>query len=238
MQRSTLTAIAAAAFVVGAAGVQSAQASSTTIRSTPVLLANEHGIPGATAIPNDPQLANRVINVVSVNIPTGHDWLISEVRIQLTTGSAYNAAPPGGTEGSPSGPALWSVPAFSPGAYDTFVTSKNLAAAFIAGKLNPDLTSGEPPAEGLTTNNSPLVSVSWGNTIAGEEGTFEVGQFTLSADATGTFFGRTYSTDQTGSPFHVWQGQVVAGVMVPEPTSLAGLVAVGGGLLLRRRRKA
>jgi hypothetical protein len=243
MQRSKFTAIAAAAFLAGAVGVQSAEASSTSIRSVPVLTATENGQTGANAIVDDPSLANRVFNAVTVSVPTGQDWTNSEIRITLTSGTIYNAFnnPDVDTEGDPV-PALFAGAGSRQGAFDSFVNSKpgtngRVRSATLLGTLNPDFTAGGLPVIGLSGAHSTVASVAWGNTVGGEDGTFQVGQFTLSADATGSFFGRTYATDQPGGAFHVFQGAVVGGVMVPEPTSLAGLLAVGGGLLLRRRRR-
>jgi len=241
MHRSKWTAIAAAALLAGGVGVSGARASSTSIRSVPVATANENGTLGATAITNDPTLANRVYNALSVTVPPGSDWTNSEIRITLTQGNVYNAAAPAGTDASPSGPALWSVPAFSPGAYDTFVNSKGLGAATILGTLNADGSAGPPPAVGLgnTTPQATSVSVAWGNTTGGEEGTFQIGQFVLSADAVGSFFGHTYSSDQPNGAFHTFQGNILAGSMgapVPEPTGLTALMLAGAGMLLRRRR--
>ena len=249
MQRSKFTAIAAAAFLAGAVGVQSAQASSTSIRSGPVATANENGAPGALAITDDANLANRIFNSITVSVPTGQDWTNSEIRIALTTGTVYNAAGTAGTQASPNSD-NFTTAGRRQSAYDTFVNSKPalfdpsdptspivLQPATILGKLNPDNTAGEPPAIGLSGQGGTEISVAWGNTVGGEAGTFQIGQFTLSADATGTFFGRTFATDQPGGAFHIFQGNVVGGVLVPEPTSLAALLAVGGGLLLRRRRR-
>ena len=243
MQRSTLSAIAAAALFAGAAGVQSAEASSTFVRSAPVAGTTENGQTGLNAIIDDPQLANRVFNSLNVVVPAGQDWTNSEIRIVLTSGTAYNAVsnPDVDTESEPT-PALFGAAGNRQGAFDTFVNSKAVSnrvrAATVLGKLNPDNTAGPPPALGLSGSNSNVVSVAWGNTTGGEDGTFQIGQFTLSSDAVGQFFGRTFSTDQPGGAFHTFGGPIVAGVMTPEPTGIASLLVVGGGLLLRRRRKA
>jgi hypothetical protein len=247
MQRSKFIAVAAAAFLAGVAGVQSAQASSTSIRSVPVATTTENGVAGAGAVTDDPALANRIFNAVTVSVPTGQDWTNSEIRIQLTTGTIYNAFsnPDVDTEGDPV-PALFAAAGSRQGAFDSFVNSKpgtngRVRSATLLGTLNADGSAGQLPVIGLLGANSTVASVAWGNTVGGEEGTFQVGQFTLSADATGTFLGHTYSTDQPGGAFHTFQGNIVGGVMgniVPEPTGLAGALLLGVGLLRRRRGTA
>jgi hypothetical protein len=246
MQRSKFTAIAAAAFLAGAVGVQSAEATSTSIRSVPVALATENGVSGANAIIDDPALAGRVFNALTVSVPAGSDWTNTDIRIDLTTGTVYNAFsnPDVDTEGDPV-PALFTTPGSRQGAFDTFVNSKpgtngRVRSASVLGKINADGSAGLLPALGLSGSHSNVVGVAYGNLVAAEDGTFQVGQFVLSGDATGTFFGRTYATDDAGLPggFRTFQGNIVGGVMVPEPTSMASLLLVGGGLLLRRRRTA
>jgi hypothetical protein len=244
MQRFKFIAIAAAVFA-GAVGVQSAEATSTSIRSVPVALATENGVSGANAIIDDPALAGRVFNALTVSVPAGADWLNADIRIDLTTGTVYNAFsnPDVDTEADPV-PALFGAPGSRQGAFDTFVNSKpgtngRVRAATLLGKINADGSAGALPALGLSGSHSSVVGAAYGNLVSAEDGTFQIGQFVLSGDATGTFFSRTYATDDAGLPggFRVFQGNIVGGVMVPEPTSLAGLLAVGGGLLLRRRRR-
>jgi hypothetical protein len=215
-----MAAVATAVLFSGALGAHPARASSNFLRGpVPVALSNEHGVPGAVAVANDSNLADKVFYSLLVSVPPGYDWSATEFHLVLTRGSVYNADPlAGGTEASPQ-PVLWSTPAFSPGAYDTFVHSKGLARA--------DLPS---PRVGLSPSTPPgrEISVAWGNFIGGEDGTFQIAQFTLSADAFGTFSGSTYSTDQPNGP------HIFAGIIFPEPSGLACLLLAGLGLLRRQ----
>ena len=240
MQRSIISAVAAAAFWA-ALGAGAARASSTSFRLEPVAVANQHGVPGATAIADDPALANRVLNTLMVSVPAGHDWTNSEIRITLATGTIYNAfSTPSVDAVTDPDPSLWAQPGRRHGAYDSFVNAKpgadgRVRPAVLLGALDPDFSGGPPPAIGLRGSHSTVASVMWGST-APEDGTFQIGQFTLSADATGTYFGRTYATDEPGD-FHVFQGTIVGG-FIPEPSGLAWLLLPGLGLLRRRRLAA
>jgi hypothetical protein len=237
MHRSTITAVTTAILFSGL-GAYWAPASSTFVRFEPVALVNQHGVPGAGAVVDDPALANRVIYTLMVNVPTGADWTNSEIRITLNTGTIYNAFsnPDVDTEGDPV-PALWSAPGSRQGAYDSFVNSKagtngRVRSATLLGTLNADGSAGPLPVVGFSGSHSTVASVAWGNTVGGEDGTFQIGQFTVSADATGSFFGRTYSTDQPGGAFHTFSGNIP----FPEPSGVAGLLLCSFGLLRRRAR--
>lgn len=179
-------------------------------------------------------LNGRVTNLLNVIVPGGFDWNSTSIRMTLTQGAVYNAAPPAGTDSAPS-PPLYTVTGFRNGEFDTFVNSKNTTPATLLGTLNADRTSGPPPATGLTNDGATLVSAVWGNTANGEDGTFPVGRFTLSGDAVGSFFGFSGDSSQPGMlvPF---SGTIANGTFVPEPGSL-GLLAVGGLSLLRRKRR-
>jgi len=234
---SPFAAGSAAALLMGAwAGVASA-APGTSFTSALITDAN--------AVTDDPNLAGRVQNMMVVTIPATADWTNSKIRIQLTTGSIYNATNAVATENAPNAQ-FWTFPGARNGPFDTFVNSKgtgatpdsNPSGATILGSVNPDGSDGPLPASGLSTNGATLVAVSWGDTVAGESGTFSVGRFTLSANATGTFFGQTFDSTSggVGTPFN---GTITAGVMsIPEPTGLA-LGGIGAaGLLGWRRRRA
>lgn len=198
----------------------------------------------ANAVTDDGQLAGRVTNLLRVTVPTGFDWTNSSIRITLTQGSVYNASNAVATESSPNA-AFWSIAGFRNGRYDSFVNSKGTggtpddapASASILGTLNADGSNGPTPALGLTSNNATLVSASWGNTTAGEDGTFAVGRFTLSSNAVGTFFGR--SGDNTGGGLVPFSGTIANGVLtIPEPASLGSVGLLAGAALFRRRRAA
>jgi len=242
ISRSTFLAAGATAAFLGAWAGQASAKPSTSFNSALVTDAN--------AAVDDPNLAGRVQNLMVVTIGATDDWTNSKIRIQLTTGTIYNATNAVATESSPNAQ-FWTFPGARNGPFDTFVNSKgsgatpdaNPAGATILGRVAPDGSdippnSTPPLADGLATNNATLATVSWGNTTGGESGTFSVGRFTLSANATGTFFGQTLdsSSGGVGTPFN---GNIVAGVMtiVPEPSGLA-LAGVGvAGVLGRRRRR-
>ncbi len=186
------------------------------------------------AISDDAALTGRVTTDLRVNVPAGFDWSNAGVEIVLSTGSVYNATNAAATESAPN-MALWSIPSLRNGEFDSFVSSKNFAAATVLGAFSGG-TDQPPPAVGLTTNNASAVRVSWGNTAAGDDGLFTIGRFTLSSNATGTFGGRVFASDAVGTPV-LFSGTVTNGaIAVPEPASLGLLAAVGGAPLVRRRR--
>ena len=228
--------ISVGALALGLFSLSASGAPITSFSSLPVT--------DAGALTDDPNLAGKVENLMTVNVGN-NDWTNSSIRINLTNGFVYNATNAVGTDSSPNA-ALWTLPTLRNGQFDTFVNSKgggatpdaNPLPATILGTLNPDGSAGPPPALGLTTNNATLVSAQWGNTTNGETGTFSVGRFTLSATATGTFFGESF--DSAGGGIGVpFSGVIAGGVMalVPEPTSL-GLFGLAAVALLRRRRTA
>lgn len=190
----------------------------------------------AEAIVDDASLANRVTNDFRVTVPTGFDWSNSAIEIVLSAGGVYNAGNAAATESAPNS-ALWAIPTLRNGQFDSFVTTKNFGSATILGSFQNGADK-PPPAEGLTTADATAIRVSWGDTIGGEDGTFTVGRFTLSANATGTFSGRTFASDNAGVgvPF---SGTIVNGVLaVPEPSTAAvTLLAGASGLLSRRARR-
>src|SRR5688572_7686176 len=138
-----LSALAAAVFW-GMLGTGTARASSTSLRMVPVVASNQHGVPGASAIADDPALTSGIVNTLSVSVPAGHDWTNSQIRIELSTGTIYNAIsnPSVDTEGNPD-PSLWAQPGRRQGAYDSFVNSKpgpdgRVRPAILLGGMPPD----------------------------------------------------------------------------------------------------
>jgi hypothetical protein len=235
MRRNPLDFTAAALVGAGLAlsAFSAAAAPVTSFSTAPVTDVN--------AIGDDPQLAGRVLNLMNVNVG-GNDWTNSSIRIQLASGTVYNATNAVGTVSTPAGiSAFWTTPGFRNGPFDSFVNSKGTGTipgdATVLGGVDP---AGAPTPVGtevgLATANATLVAIQWGNTVATDTGSFSVGRFTLSANATGTFFGQSFDSlsGGVGTPFN---GTIAAGVMtlVPEPTSLGLLGLVAGGLLRRRR---
>src|SRR4051794_28158532 len=173
--------ITAAALTLGLVSLSASAAPITSFSSLPVT--------DAGAITDDPNLAGRVENLMTVSVGN-NDWTNSSIRINLTSGTVYNATNAAGTDSSPNA-ALWGLPSLRNGAFDTFVNSKgsgatpdtNPQAATLLGSVNADGSPGPLPALGLTNNGATLVSVQWGNLVSGETGTFSVGRFTLSATA-------------------------------------------------------
>src|SRR4051812_19186520 len=94
-------------------GLSASAAPITSFNATPVSDSN--------ALTDDPNLANTVQNVMSVNVGN-NDWTNSSIRITLTAGSVYNATNAVGTESNPV-PAFWGTAGFRNGPYDTFVNS-------------------------------------------------------------------------------------------------------------------
>jgi len=90
----------------------------------------------------------------------------------------------------------------------------------------------------LTTPNASALRVSWGDTALGEDGTFTVGRFILSSNATGTFSGRMFASDNPGVPVN-FSGTIVNGALsVPEPAPMTVVVlATMAASTARRRRR-
>ena len=202
----------------------------------------------AGAITDDPTLAGRVQNLLNVTTSDGGaaDWTNSYIRIALTAGSVYNATNAVGTESSPSaGSNFWDTPGFRNGPYDSFVNTKGSGtvpgnADVIGGvDANGNATPGGTQA-GLKNSDvdAKLVSVQWGlPSSKNDTGTFSIARFTLSGDAAGTFFGKSYDTTSNGvgAPF---SGTITGGMMlIPEPAApvLVGTAAAVG--MIRRRRR-
>ena len=238
MHRNRLNLLAAA--VVGAGLTFSASDAS----AAPVTSFTTAPVTEAGAIQDDPALAGRVLNLMNVDVG-GVDWTNSLIRIQLQTGTVYNATNAVGTESTPAGiSAFWGTAGFRNGPFDSFVNSKGTGTipgdAVILGGVD---ALGAPTPVGTeiglknTNPNATLVAIQWGNTVGTDTGTFSVGRFTLSANATGTFFGQSFdaSSGGVGTPF---SGNIVAGQMIiPEPTAL-GLVGLAAAGFMRRRRTA
>jgi len=226
--------------VVGVLAAAPASAAiSTSFSTQPVTDAN--------AITDDPALLGRILNLMNVNAGAG-DWTNSLIRIVLNTGNVYNATNAVGTENAPNGvKAFWTLPGFRNGPFDSFVNSKGDGTfsgpgdALILGGVDPAGNPTPPGTESGLKNTNPnatLVQYQWGDLVGTDSGTFSVGRFTLSADATGTFFGQTFEANGVAPvPF---SGNIVGGVMtVPEPAALGFVgVACASGLVRRRRQAA
>jgi hypothetical protein len=180
------------------------------------------------AITDDPALANFVTNDLLVNVATGSDWTNASLKVILSGGSVYNVAT--GTEGSPN-PTLWSVATLRNTQYDSFVNSKNFGPASILGRVADE---GPGPARGVRFPTDPDISIAWGDTIAGEDGSFSIGRFTLSNNAQGAWSARVL---EAGGGFQDLSGTVVNGqILVPEPATLSVLALMVLGHMGVRRR--
>ena len=237
MQRFTLTAIAAAV-VLGGVTIREAAASSAIVTQLPI---------SADARTDDPNLNNKVTNLLQVaGVPVGFDWVTAEISIRRNpgnTGTVYNATNIAVDTVAGPNPALWGIPGFRSGAYDTFVQSKGDTSADLVAGRAPQDGPGQPIGLGGNTvppgtGDAPpnvMVSIAWGNTREGDDGTFTIGRFTLSNDFNGTFVANTFTTENQGVPIP-FNGTIVNGVMTPEPTGLGLLL--GASLFALRRRRA
>jgi hypothetical protein len=237
MRLCHLSVAAASAALLGFGLRANAQAV-TTFSSAPVTDAN--------AIFDDINLTGRVQNIMSVSVGA-NDWTGSSIRITLDTGTVYNATNGAAATDSQPSPGSWTSVGTRNGPYDTFVNSKGTGVpnpdtqptmAFLLGSTNPDGSSGPPPAVGLTTTGATLVSAQWGNIFATDTGTFSVGRFTLSTNATGTFIGSSVE-NATNVPV-AFSGTIAGGVMtitpIPEPACIGLLSLAALALSVRRRR--
>jgi len=193
-------------------------------------------VPSAAAIANDPTLAGDIVNDLVVTLAAGEDWTNNSLRLDLTTGSIYNAAALGAPDAANSKTPQTLFWGLAPATqFDTFVAAPpNFNTPTILGGN----TNGTPAGDTATdTWTNTVIGVAYGDlqTNAGPA-SFTLGRFTLTPTSTGTFKTTVIvSGNQTFVSLPIVAGAIGA---VPEPTSVA-LLAGGVGLVaLRRRRQA
>jgi hypothetical protein len=163
-----------------------------------------------------------VVPGISVNdlvANTDTDWTNASVLIELTQGSVYNDP---GFGGDLSQPALWSfVPSLE---YDTAVGVIGDSTTTITGGAD-DITGG-----GFFSMSGQRIDVSYTNGGTLDTGTFVIGRFSLTADASGWV---TVLVDGYTTTIPIYSGFI--GGFIPEPASLT-LLGLASSALLRRSR--
>ena len=148
----------------------------------------------------------------------GADWTSAGLRINLTSGWAYQNA--SGSDGAPSSAFINFVPELE---FDTYVG--------IIDDGTAGIVSHSPFFPGPLSLDAPQINVGiWWNTDTGDLGPAQIAMITLSPDAAGTW---ELITSFAGGQLQS-SGVVVNGAIIPEPVSLV-LFGLGGLAMLRRR---
>jgi hypothetical protein len=147
---------------------------------------------------------------LSVNATT--DWLASNMRVVLTTGSIYQDIGAGTPNPVYTGPDPTNFPFLPSLRWDTYVTGSGGLAEAAPRAAGGAVDLGGSATSAFTASG---INLEWYTTTNTDVGTFTLGRFTLSNDAAGTFQLRLDSLNQT-APFtlsgNVQNGLLVAGL--------------------------
>ena len=177
-----------------------------------------------------------MFNIWHMQVTTNTDWFFSHLTISLTTGS-FGKHEFGGY--FPPNPGL--VDLFPELVNDTYIQNPAGGTPHLATAVGATLFPTAFPS------GDTEVHLGWRDTTNTGSGTFTIGQFALSADASGTVTGHSWDTETIGAgrplgyrlgmPDLPGQWNVVEGefIWTPEPATLS-LLALGG-LVLRHKRR-
>lgn len=154
----------------------------------------------------------------------GNDWTVAALKLDLTSGSVYNSVPNGDKPQSTFWPVIPELE------YDTWFGIPGDGTNGIAGGAG-DLGGGPLNIGGTGVD---AISISWFNTLTTDTGLIQIGNFTVTDGATGTWHllagGNGLFTELQGTLAELG---TLPSFIIPEPGTLALLAA--GGLLLWRR---
>jgi len=134
----------------------------------------------------DPTLNNLRTVDVQLQVTGGDDWLASDLKLVLTTGSFYN---PGAGGNSPN-TALWGT--FPHLEFDTWVAAPNFGSVSILGRKE---------GSGAAVFSSTEVNVAWGDLVNTGDGVWTIARLTMSANAIGNLTGAVFAQSSPGTEF-------------------------------------
>jgi hypothetical protein len=142
----------------------------------------------AAARAADPTLNDLRTVDVQLKVSGGDDWLASDIKLVLTTGSFYNPRAGGNTPV----PAAWS--SFPYLEFDTFVSGPSFAAPTILGRKEGTGSAVFSPTE---------VNVAFGDLVNTGDGTYTIARLTMTSNAVGQLEGNVFAQTTPGTAFPI-----------------------------------
>jgi len=160
----------------------------------------------------------------TVSIDTTSDWLSAVLVVEPEGGGIYQDAM--GSEQSPNPAWIGMVPSLE---FDTYISN---------GVLGETCSTAAAVDLGYSSIifDDTMLAISWYTTDTDDLGTLELVRATLETSCSGSWSFKATASPAGGPYVEVMNGDIVNGVLMPEPATL-GLLAIGGlGVLIRRKR--